>query len=165
MDQRSGCPINLAVEVLGDKWSLVVLRDIMFGNFRTYGDIHGHSLEGIATNILADRLKRLVDEGLVTAAPDPAHKQRTIYSLTEKAIDLVPVMVQLGAWGVRHLSPATDLAARSIALQEGGPELWRDFADELRHLHLGAAPPQRSALAVLQEAYLKAAAGQAAVSR
>ena len=153
MDRRSGCPINLSVEVLGDKWSLVVLRDIMFGNLRTYRDLHGSSLEGIATNILADRLKRLTEEGLVTSAPDPAHKQRTIYSLTEKAIELVPVMVALGNWGVRHLSAAPELAARTIALQEGGPPMWEDFMDELRHLHLGAPQPKRSVLAELDRAY------------
>ena len=94
--QRSGCPINLSVEVLGDHWSLVVLRDIMFGNLRTYGDIHRNSLEGIATNILADRLKRLTEAGLLTSAPDPSHRQRAIFSLTEQGIDLVPVMTALG---------------------------------------------------------------------
>ena len=76
MDVRSGCPINLSVEVLGDKWSLVVLRDMMFGRSRTYGELHGHSLEGIATNILAARLRHLEEEGFITAAPDPRHKQR-----------------------------------------------------------------------------------------
>jgi DNA-binding HxlR family transcriptional regulator len=158
VDQRSGCPINLAVEVLGDRWSLVVLRDIMFANRRTYGELHGPSLEGIATNILADRLKRLLDEGMITAAPDPRHKQRTIYSLTEKAIALVPVMVQLGAWGVRYLPAAPELAARSTALEQGGPQMWSDFMDELRHLHLGATPPGRSVLAEMQRAHLDAVA-------
>lgn len=158
MDRRSGCPINLSVEVLGDRWSLVVLRDIMFGNFRTYGELHGNSLEGIATNILASRLKRLADEGLVTAAADPTHKQRTIYSLTEMAIDLVPVMVQLGTWGARYLPASPELAARSIALEQGGPQMWSDFMAELRHLHLGAAAVTRSVLAELDRAYDEAAA-------
>lgn len=158
MDRRSGCPINLSVEVLGDRWSLVVLRDIMFGNFRTYGELHSNSLEGIATNILASRLKRLMDEGLVTASADPAHKQRTIYSLTEMAIALVPVMVQLGAWGSRFLPASPELSARAIALVEGGPPMWDDFMAELRHLHRGAPPPQRSVLAELDAAY-RAAGG------
>lgn len=153
MRQRSGCPINLAVEVLGDRWSLVVLRDIMFGNFRSYGELHGNSLEGIATNILADRLKRLADAGLVTAAADPGHKQRTIYSLTEKAIALVPVMVQLGAWGSRFLPVTPQLAARATALEQGGPQMWKDFMDELRHLHLGAPAAARSVLVELDRAY------------
>lgn len=153
MDQRSGCPINLAVEILGDRWSLVVLRDIMFGNFRTYGELHGNSLEGIATNILANRLKRLVEEGLITASADASHKQRVIYSLTDKAIALVPVMVQLGAWGTRFLPVAPQLAARAVALEQGGPQMWSDFMDELRHIHLGAAPPSRSVLAELEAAF------------
>lgn len=158
MDQRSGCPINLSVEVLGDRWSLVVLRDIMFGNFRTYGEILSHSLEGIATNILADRLKRLADQGLITAAADPAHKQRVIYSLTEVAIALVPVMAQLGSWGVRYLPADPTYAARSITLEAGGPAMCADFMDELRHLHLGAPPTERSVLAELDAAYEAAAA-------
>ena len=105
MDIRSGCPINLSVEVLGDKWSLVVLRDMMFGNSRTYRELHGHSLEGIATNILANRLRHLEDEGFIAAAADPGHNQRTIYSLTEKAIALVPVMA------LRRLLPVPSAAA------------------------------------------------------
>jgi len=158
MDEiRSGCPINLSVELLGDRWSLVVLRDMMFGNKRTYGDLHADSLEGIATNILANRLKRLVGEGLVTAAPDPTHKQRTIYSLTEKAIALVPVMVQLGAWGAHYLPASPQLAARALLLEKGGPQMWADFRDELRHLHLNTPAPSRSVLAELDRAYEEAA--------
>lgn len=157
MESRSGCPINLSVELLGDRWSLVVLRDMMFANHRTYGELHGSSLEGIATNILASRLKRLMDEGLITATADPGHKQRTIYSLTEKAIALVPVMVQLGAWGVRYLPATPKFAARSIALEQGGPQMWSDFMAELRHLHLGAPPTERSVLAELDRAYLEVA--------
>jgi len=153
VDQRSGCPINLTVEVLGDKWSLVVLRDIMFGGFRTYRDLHGNSLEGIATNILAARLKHLVEEGFLTAAPDPGHKQRTIYSLTDKAIALVPVMAQLGAWGAHYLPASPQFSARALALDAGGPQMWADFMQELRYLHLGGPQPVRSVLAELDAAY------------
>jgi len=156
MDPRSGCPINLTVEVLGDRWSLVVLRDIMFGNFRTYRELHGNSLEGIATNILASRLKHLGEAGFLTSAPDPRHKQRTILSLTEQAIALVPVMAALGAWGVRFTPASPDLAARAVVLEQGGPKLWADFMDELRHLHLGAPAPERSVLAQMDAAYLAA---------
>lgn len=161
MEQRSGCPINLAVEVLGDRWSLVVLRDIMFGNRRTYGELHSGSLEGIATNTLASRLHSLVERGLLASRADPAHRQKTIYSLTEMAIQLVPVMASLGIWGTRHLDPSPLLAARAIALGRGGPPMWEDFMAELRALHLGAPPPARSVLAELQRAYETAAAGHA----
>ena len=162
MDIRSGCPINLSVEVLGDRWSLVVLRDMMFGNFRTYRELHRNSLEGIATNILASRLRHLEAEGFISAAADPAHKQRTIYSLTEKAIALVPVMAALGSWGVRYRPADPTFAARSITLGQGGPAMWEAFMQELRYMHLGAAKPTRSVLAELNSAYEAAVARQSA---
>lgn len=70
---RSGCPINLTLETLGDRWSLIVIRDIMFGNRRHYRDLLNHSEEGIASNILANRLKKLKDAGLLSTSPDPTH--------------------------------------------------------------------------------------------
>src|SRR3546814_6214029 len=80
---RSGCPINLTLEVLGDKWSLLILRDMMFGNRRHFRELL-RSQEGISSNILADRLQMLLDEGMVTKADDPSHKQKAIYSLTKQ---------------------------------------------------------------------------------
>ena len=73
---RSGCPINLTLEVLGDRWSLIVIRDIMFGNRRHFRELLNQSEEGIASNILADRLRRLVEERLLTRTDDPAHRQK-----------------------------------------------------------------------------------------
>lgn len=137
MAERSGCPINLATEALGDRWSLILLRDIMFGGQRTFRGLLNHSLEGIATNILGNRLKTLVAEGFLTAAPDPAHKQRTVYSLTEKAIALLPAMIALGAWGRRFLPTTPELAIRNQVLEEGGRALQEAFMDELRERHLG----------------------------
>jgi DNA-binding HxlR family transcriptional regulator len=140
--RRSGCPINLTVELLGDRWSLIVLRDIMFGGRRRYRELLAHSEEGIASNILADRLKKLTCAGLLTRAADPGHKQKAIYSLTERAITLAPLFVQLGAWGRRWLSPSAKLAVRARLLEEGGPSLWARFEDDLRAEHLGA--PRRA---------------------
>src|ERR1700710_1868967 len=97
-ERRSGCPINLTLEMLGDRWSLIVIRDVMFGNRRHYGELMSHSEEGIASNILADRLKRLVDAAMRTRRDNPAHKQKAIYSLAEPAIQLVPLLAQMGAW-------------------------------------------------------------------
>src|SRR6185369_6959130 len=94
---RSGCPINLTLEMLGDRWSLIVIRDLMFGNRRHYRELLTQSEEGIASNILADRLKRLMDAGLVSRRDDPTHKQKAIYSLTEPAIELVPLLAHMGA--------------------------------------------------------------------
>src|ERR1700686_4698632 len=95
---RSGCPINLTLEMLGDRWSLILIRDVMFGNRRHYRELMSLSEEGIASNILADRLTRLVDLGLLSRRDDPTHKQKVIYSLTEAAIQLVPLLAVMGAW-------------------------------------------------------------------
>lgn len=152
---RSGCPINLSLEVLGDSWSLIIIRDIMFGNRRHYRQLLGKSEEGIASNILSDRLKRLVHDDLITKSPDPAHKQRRIYSLTEQGIQLVPVLVQLGAWGRKFLPVSPELSVRAKVLADGGPQLWEDFMAELRVLHLGAepGPDAVSVLEQLEHAY------------
>ena len=155
MDQRSGCPINLATEALGDRWSMVLLRDIMFGDQRTFRGLLTHSLEGIATNILGNRLKKLVDEGFLTAEPDPHHKQRTIYSLTEKAIALLPAMIALGAWGRQFLPVTPEYSIRNQVLEEGGHEMQEAFMDELRERHLGIPNPRSGPLVSeqLQDAF------------
>lgn len=134
---KSGCPINLTLEVLGDRWSLLIIRDMMFGNRRHFRELLSHSDEGISSNILAERLKMLLDQGIVTKADDPAHKQKAIYSLTEQGISLVPILAQMGAWGVRFLPVRKDLAIRAELLANGGPEMWAAFMDELREVHLG----------------------------
>ena len=140
--QRSGCPINLTLEVLGDRWSLIVIRDMMFGNRRHFRELMAKSDERIASNILADRLKRLAEAGLITRADDPSHKQKAIYSLTEKAIQLVPLLAMMGAWGARHLPVTPELSIRAQLLEEGGPALWEHFMEELRIVHLGG-PSER----------------------
>lgn len=136
-EQRSGCPINLTLETIGDRWSLLVIRDMMFGNRRHFRELLTQSEEGIASNILADRLKRLLEAGLVTRAEDPDHKQKATYSLTERAIQLVPLLAHMGAWGRRHLPVTEEMSIRARLLEEGGPGLWDDFMDELRESHLG----------------------------
>lgn len=136
IERRSGCPINLAMEVLGDRWSLVVIRDMMFGNRRHFRELLTRSEEGIASNILAARLKRLVALGLVTKREDPSHSQKAIYSLAEPAIQLVPVLAVLGAWGRRHLPVSEELSIRAQLLEEGGEPMWSAFMDDLRRLHL-----------------------------
>jgi DNA-binding HxlR family transcriptional regulator len=157
---RSGCPINLATEVLGDRWSLVVLRDVMFGDRRYYRELLSASEEGIASNILAARLRRLTERGLLTRTADPSHRQKIRYSLTEASIELVPVMAALGAWGRRHLPVSRELAVRAELLERGGPPLWDRFMDELREIHLGIPRPigTGSVLAELQAAYQAAIA-------
>jgi DNA-binding HxlR family transcriptional regulator len=134
---RSGCPLNAAVEVLGDRWSIIVLRDIMYSGHRHFRTLQRENLEGIASNILADRLRKLVAAGLLTR-DDAGAGQRATYSLTEAAIELVPALAHLSWWGVRHRKTSPVLRARAEAQYEGGPELWEEFMDELRKTHLGA---------------------------
>ncbi len=167
MTIRSGCPINLTLEVLGDRWSLIVIRDIMFGNRRHFRELLAGSEEGIASNILAARLKRLMETGLLTRSDDPTHRQKAIYSLTERAIDLLPLLVQMGAWGRRHLETTPELAIRQQLMEEGGPDLWNAFMDELRHLHLGASLPagHQPVLPRLTAEFERVSAEQAALTK
>ncbi len=150
---RSGCPINLTLEILGDRWSLIVLRDMMFGNRRHFRELLAKSDEGIASNILADRLKRLLENGLISRRDDASHKQKGIYSLTEMGISLVPVFAAMADWGRRYLPVTPEMSIRAELLAEGGPALWEKFMEELRFLHLGAPQPERSVLDELTEAY------------
>jgi len=142
-EPRSECPINAAIEAFGDRWSLIVIRDIVFGDRRYFRELQAGSIEGIASNILADRLKRLVASGLLTRE-DTRPGQRARYSLTEPAIELVPVLAQLGSWGLRHRPTSSALNARAELLERGGPALWQAFMDELRREHLGCESPVRS---------------------
>jgi DNA-binding HxlR family transcriptional regulator len=138
-EPRSYCPISLSLEIFGDAWTLLVLRDLMFSGKRHFRELL-QSDEGISTNILADRLARLSAHGMLTKSGDPTHKQKAIYSLTEKAISLLPVVVQIGAWGSRWVPDARKLDAASRRflreIQEGGPRAWSRRMDELRAAHL-----------------------------
>src|ERR1700716_1922471 len=118
-DQRSGCPINLTLEVVGDKWSLLIIRDMIFGNRRHFRELLTQSEEGIASNILADRLKRLGEQGIITKANDPSHKQKSIYSLTEQGIELLPLLAQMATWGRKYLAVSEELSIRAQLLEEG----------------------------------------------
>jgi len=99
--RRSGCPLNASVEMLGDRWSLLIIRDMMLRGFRTYKEFM-ECYEGIATNILADRLRKLEAYGIITAEPDPADGRKLIYLLTAKGIDLAPVLTEMVLWAAGH---------------------------------------------------------------
>src|SRR6185369_10110004 len=126
-------------EIFGDGWTLLVLRDLMFAGKRHFRELL-QSDERISSNILADRLARLVEHGLLTKSDDPTHKQKAIYSLTEKGITLLPVVVQIGAWGSHWVPDARKLdgASRKFLreLQESGPRAWAKRMDDLRAAHL-----------------------------
>ena len=100
-DLRSNCPINFAVETFGDKWTLLVIRDLMFKGKRHYSDFLA-SDEKISTNILADRLQKLDDNGVITKSTDPDNASKFIYSLTVKGQALLPAMVEMTAWSAQY---------------------------------------------------------------
>ncbi len=153
-NQRSGCPINLTLEVVGDKWSLIIIRDIIFGGRRHFNELLAGSEEGISSNILADRLKTLLAADILSKADDPTHKQKAIYSLTEKGIELFPILAQMSAWGRKYLPVTEELSIRAELLDGGGPKMWALLMDELREAHLGVPRKhKRSVAAELQQAY------------
>lgn len=101
IDFKSECPIHKSLFVIGDKWSLLILRDMLFFEYKYYGEFLS-SKEKISTNILANRLLKLEELGLITKYPDPSNKTRFIYSLTEKSIDLIPLIVEALIWGIKY---------------------------------------------------------------
>ena len=139
MEPRSGCPINAAVEVLGDRWSLLVLRDVVFADRRYFRALLTGSIEGIASNILADRLVRLVEAGILTRGT-AARGQRARYSLTEAGIQTLPVLYALGNWGLDWRPGSAELRARQQLMRDEGPAFIEELMDELRVRHLGAEP-------------------------
>jgi DNA-binding HxlR family transcriptional regulator len=99
--RRSGCPLNAVLEVLGDQWSLLIVRDLMFSGRNTYAELMEGG-EGIATNILADRLRRLEEEGIITRRAHPSDGRRQMYELTTKGADLAPVLVEMIVWSAHY---------------------------------------------------------------
>lgn len=135
-NHRSLCPVNLALEVLGDKWSLIIIRDIMFADKRYFRELL-NSEEKIASNILTDRLTMLEKENIISKAPDPNHKQKVIYSLTEKGIDLLPLIVEIGAWSLKHKPVDKVKHIHAVELVMGGEQILDIVRKELMQKHLG----------------------------
>src|SRR3569833_4465147 len=100
---------------------------MMFGNRRHFRELLTRSEEGISSNILADRLKTLLAEAIITRQDDPTHKQKGIYSLTEKGIELLPILAQMAGWGYRYLPVSEELGIRAKLLRDGGPKKWEDL--------------------------------------
>ena len=133
---RSGCPINLGLEVFGDKWSLLIVRDMMFSGKRHFREFLA-SDEAISTNILADRLVKLVDAGVLTRAGDPQHKLKAIYSLTEMGIELLPIIAEISRWSRKYQPVDPLMAATGEARDRGGPGAVVAQMEALRRIHLG----------------------------
>jgi DNA-binding HxlR family transcriptional regulator len=127
--RRSGCPISIALEIFGDSWSLLIVRDLMFKGFRTFNEFLTAG-EGIASNILTDRLAKLEANGILTKSPDPQDARRYRYRLTEKGIDLAPALIEIVLWSARHeetdAPPSTVRAMRNQREQfiSGVRERW-----------------------------------------
>ena len=100
-NRRSGCPLNASVEMLGDRWSLLIIRDMMLRGSKSYKEFL-QGFEGIATNILAERLRRLESYGIIETQKDPGDGRKVIYQLTPKGIDLAPVMTEMVLWAAAH---------------------------------------------------------------
>lgn len=134
---RSHCAINLALEVFGDKWSLIIIRDMMFGGKRHFRELL-QSEEKIASNILTDRLNMLEREGLISKDSDPEHKQKIIYSLTQKGIDLLPIIVQTVTWSFKYMPFDPEVNKHAKMIVDGGPEVQAQVMEQLRKDHLKA---------------------------
>lgn len=117
--RRSDCPVNVSLEIFGDRWTLLIVRDLMLLGRSTYGDFLGGG-EGIASNVLADRLSRLELHQIVTRRADPTDARRQIYRLTEKGISLAPMLTDMMIWAARHEKTAA--SEEEIAFMENHRE-------------------------------------------
>lgn len=133
--ERSGCPISLSLELLGDRWTLLIVRDLVFAG-KTHFREFLQSDEGISSRTLAERLQTLQDEGIVTKSDDPTHKLKAIYRLTEAGIDLLPVLATLGAWGSKYRNADNELARIADELAAGGEVALEQMKKKLRAEHI-----------------------------
>jgi DNA-binding HxlR family transcriptional regulator len=131
---RSGCPVGIALDIFGDAWSLLIVRDLLFKGRGTF-DAFCKSGEGIATNILADRLARLESAGILVKRRDPADGRRFAYRLTQKGVDLAPMLIELILWSARYEKTAAPddliaaMAADPRAFARRVVKAWRDRPD------------------------------------
>lgn len=133
---RSNCPLNYGLEFFGDKWSLLIIRDLMLFDKRYFNEFL-KSHEGISTNILRDRLKSLQEYGLLIQKQDPRHKQKIKYCLTQKAIDLLPIMIEILFWSEKQtdkLHPKRDVFFKSFKVDKEKAIV--KFTDILKRKHL-----------------------------
>jgi DNA-binding HxlR family transcriptional regulator len=117
--RRSGCPLNASVEILGDRWSLLIIRDMILRGSKTFNEFL-NCYENIATNILADRLKRLVGYGILSSGTDPSDGRRLIYRLTQKGIDLAPVLTEMVLWAAAHEDTGNQPLVREMQKDKAG---------------------------------------------
>lgn len=129
--KRSDCPISCSLDIFGDKWSLLIIRDIMFFNKSTYGDFLKSS-EGIATNILATRLQNLEDNNLIEKSEHPDSKAKVLYKLTQKSIDLLPVIVEIYLWAEKHIDIPAEIKAMVKEAKKDKTEFIKSLTKQLK---------------------------------
>ncbi|MBF4470604.1 winged helix-turn-helix transcriptional regulator [Flavobacterium sp. HJJ] len=129
--KRSDCPISCTLDVFGDKWSLLIIRDMMFRQKSTYGEFL-KSEEKIATNILASRLQNLEENKLIEKLEHPESKAKVLYKLTQKAIDLLPIIVEMHLWADKYFEIPADIKVLINEAKKGKEEFIKATANLLK---------------------------------
>lgn len=129
--KRSECPISCSLDIFGDKWSLLIIRDMMFFNKSTYGDFL-KSAEGIATNILASRLQGLEENKLIEKLEHPESKAKVLYKLTQKGIDLLPIIVEIHLWAEKYFDIPVALKGLLKEAKKGKDEFIKATTRQLK---------------------------------
>ncbi len=129
-EMRSDCPISSSLDIFGDKWSLLIVRDLMLYKSRTYGDFR-KSKEKIATNILANRLQLLEDNGIIIKLPYPGNLVKGLYKLSPKGIALIPVLTEIALWGEKHLSNTDDSSSFLKDVKKSKTKFLKNIMDDL----------------------------------
>lgn len=135
LTERSMCPISQALEIVGDRWSLLIVRDLAFTEKRRFRELL-QSEEGISSTVLSDRLGRLVDVGVLARHGHPGHRQMAVYCLTPMGVDLVDVVVALGVWGRRHLAVTEDSSAVVADIERGGQRAMDKLRRRVQQEHI-----------------------------
>jgi len=132
--KRSECPLSCSLDVFGDKWSLLIIRDLLFRNKRTYNDFL-KSEEGIATNILASRLKGLEENGIIEKSVHPDSKAKILYKLTTKGIDLLPIIIEVYIWSDKYMTIPANIKATIKEAKKDKDKFVKQVTKELKAQH------------------------------
>ena len=132
--KRSGCPISCSLDIWGDKWSLLIIRDLMYLKECTYGDFL-KAPEGIATNILASRLQLLEENKIIEKLDHPDSKAKVLYKLTRKGIDLIPILIEIHLWADKYLQISDERRALSRVIKKDKTKFIKDLIKELNSIN------------------------------
>ena len=130
-DSKSHCPVNFALESFGDTWSLLIVRDIAFWGKHTYSEFLDSS-EGIATNVLADRLESLEKKGILFKTPHKSDRRKEVYALTQKGLDLIPILLEMSNWSSVHDLQTTAPRPLVASIMADRTNAYRRIQDKVR---------------------------------